>query len=359
MAISGAAISPLAVSNNPLLFYAMLLTNARLGQWVPNPGDLRSRRYPTFISALFSYFTGTPENSAYLYVTDGGHHDNTGIEQLLRRRCRVIVACDASWDPQRQFLDLLRLFRRMSVFDGIQFTAPDGGPVQLDAVVADEKTGFSPSHHVVIKIAYPAKRQDELESGHNEARETESIGWLVYVKSTLTKTLPPELLKYRLDNNAFPHDPTLDQFYDPRRFECYRALGYELGREISSRLTVHEPNRQTAWLSELNFSYWGAVVGDGAARRADRRAFNERGIETASTQPGVFVLYDGEEVVYIGSAGENGGIRKSLPVYLDLAYQITSFKEEVTEFHKQRQRELLQSYKAQYGKLPRYNESAA
>lgn len=243
MAISGGAVSPVAVSNNLLLFYALLLTNARLGMWVPNPGDVTSQAYPTFLPALLGYFGGTPEGSAYLYVSDGGHHENTGIEPLLRRRCRLIVACDASWDPDYQFLDLLRLFRRMGVFEGIQFTAANGGTITLDSLVPLKESQFSEDHSVLIRIVYPDV---------GDGLPTE--GWLIYVKSTLTGKERPELTQYKKDNAVFPHDPTLDQFYDPRRFECYRELGYELGLHVTSRLCSDARNCRSAWSADLDCS---------------------------------------------------------------------------------------------------------
>jgi hypothetical protein len=397
MAISGAAISPLAVSSNPLLFYVMLLTNARLGQWVPNPGNVRWPNYPTFVSALLGYFTGTPEKSAFLYVTDGGHHDNTGIEPLLRRRCKIIVACDASWDPQSHFLDLLRLFRRMTESEGIQFLAPEGTPlqehdeipVQLHSLVADERTGLSLARCVVIKVVYPTTPQDELKPDHERQPNGrgKSVGWLIYLKSTLTKSDPPTLLKYREDNKAFPHDPTLDQFYDQRRFHCYRQLGFQLGSDLSTRLPIESTARKGAWLSRVDFSAGPNVVdaagapaepgpepapvvepavsatserGAAAPIRGKKRAFNERNFEKASTKPGVFALYQGQRLVLFGRGAKKGGIRRSLREFRKYypSARITSFNEEVTRSYLRREEELRRDYVSRYGELPLYNRSS-
>jgi hypothetical protein len=36
-----------------------------------------------------------------VYLTDGGHIENLGVYELLRRRCKVIIAVDAEADPPR------------------------------------------------------------------------------------------------------------------------------------------------------------------------------------------------------------------------------------------------------------------
>jgi hypothetical protein len=47
---------------------------------------------------------------------------------------------------------------------------------------------------------------------------------------------PAELINYRDENPDFPHDPTLDQFYDERRFESYRALGWHIGHKVTDAI---------------------------------------------------------------------------------------------------------------------------
>ena len=45
---------------------------------------------------LFDEFFGrTNAYSKYVYLSDGGHFDNLGIYELIRRRCRFVIASDA------------------------------------------------------------------------------------------------------------------------------------------------------------------------------------------------------------------------------------------------------------------------
>jgi hypothetical protein len=55
---------------------------------------------------------------------------------------------------------------------------------------------------------------------------------LVYIKPTLTGNEPPDLIHYRGTNPDFPHESTLDQFFDEAQWESYRALGELIGEKI-------------------------------------------------------------------------------------------------------------------------------
>ena len=46
------------------------------------------------------------ERQRHVHLTDGGHFENLGVYELLRRRCRYIVVCDAGADPEATFGDL-------------------------------------------------------------------------------------------------------------------------------------------------------------------------------------------------------------------------------------------------------------
>ena len=97
VAMSGAAISPSMgkLTRRPFRFL-LALANVRLGVWVPNPrwvdamGSKQTGRFgrprPSY---LFNEMIGRNRIGAkYLYVTDGGHYENLGLVELLRRGCR-------------------------------------------------------------------------------------------------------------------------------------------------------------------------------------------------------------------------------------------------------------------------------
>ena len=60
--------------------------------------------------------------------------------------------------------------------------------------------------------------------------------YLVYLKSSLCKDDPCEVLNYRRIHTQFPHEETSDQFYDPERFFCYWQLGKHIAEQACRKL---------------------------------------------------------------------------------------------------------------------------
>ncbi len=142
MAVSGAAVSPI-VSPNPLVRVLLLLANFRLGEWVPNPARESASPFPPApLPLLRDMLLRDPRYYNYCFVTDGGLADNTGIASLMHRRCRVIIAVDASQDEDCHFHDLLALVENQRtefgrVFSGVRFkpsqdAATSAGPNPFD-----------------------------------------------------------------------------------------------------------------------------------------------------------------------------------------------------------------------------------
>ncbi|HYE79022.1 MAG TPA: hypothetical protein VEI97_13640, partial [bacterium] len=104
--ITGAAFSPAMgkMTRAPIRFLLALL-NLRLGVWLPNP-----RRCEGSGAPAYRRFVGGPKllyliremlgrhslNDNYLYVSDGGHYENLGLVELLRRGCTTVWCVDAT-----------------------------------------------------------------------------------------------------------------------------------------------------------------------------------------------------------------------------------------------------------------------
>ena len=102
----GAAVSPNAgYSTMPGLALLMTLFNLRLGVWSGNPGNAGDKSYRLrgpvngLRPLLTEAFARTNDQSKYAYLSDGGHFDNFGLYEMLRRRCRFIVISDSTSDP--------------------------------------------------------------------------------------------------------------------------------------------------------------------------------------------------------------------------------------------------------------------
>ncbi|MEK7667202.1 MAG: hypothetical protein AAB409_00975 [Gemmatimonadota bacterium] len=219
MAVSGAAANPqLGTRTKPALAFLLAMLNARLGVWVQNPRIEPSRRYgEAGTRALWPYYLlrelvgAADERRALINLSDGGHIENLGVYELLRRRCRVIIASDASADPGGSFQDLGNVIRMARIDLGVQIV------LDLDPI----RRGLA--HAVVGKVLYPRRDGEEMDEGV-----------LVYVKSALTATDPEDLHAYRRSHAAFPHETTVDQFFDEAQFESYRQLGYESGKAVAA-----------------------------------------------------------------------------------------------------------------------------
>jgi hypothetical protein len=243
VAMSGAAISPSMgkMTKRPFTFL-LALANIRLGVWVPNPRwvdrprpDRRWLRWiadrlrrsdtrrdgtsPERVLAfgrprplyLFKEMLGLNRIGArYLYVTDGGHYENLGLVELLRRGCRQIYCFDASGGEGYETLgDAIALAR--SELD------VEIGEMELKPLIPDQQTGQAAQMATHVDFRYPS---DPL--GTKPCR-------IVYAHNVLTGDSPWDAQAYHKRNPSFPHNSTLDQLYTDQKFEGYRVLGERAG----------------------------------------------------------------------------------------------------------------------------------
>ncbi|HEY7306475.1 MAG TPA: patatin-like phospholipase family protein [Bryobacteraceae bacterium] len=209
--ISGAALGPNeGFHSSPQTAFLLTLFNVRLGWWTGNPRDRAtwSRTGPLFaLRWLVLEMLGfVNERSAYLNLSDGGHFENLGLYELVRRRCRFIVAVDGEEDPTYCFESLGAAVRKCRADFGIEI---DINP----RPITPEKV-YSSSHWAVGRIRYPEPGSEP--------------GWLLYLKSSVTGDESADVEEYRRKNSEFPQQPTGDQFFSESQFEAYRELGFHV-----------------------------------------------------------------------------------------------------------------------------------
>lgn len=280
MAVSGAAASSSmgAQSIKPLTATLALL-NIRLGYWLRNPLRLakaapadprRRRRWSEFrrrnnffanyyfILELFGLLN---ERRKSVYLTDGGHIENLGIYELLRRRCQVIIAVDAEADPQMAFGSFNTLERYALIDMGIRIDLPwqkiaDESLATSEAI--DDK-GDAPKHkgpHCAIgEITYPRDKKGDR------------TGILIYIKASLTGDENDYIFDYKKRHSDFPHETTLDQWFSEEQFEAYRALGFHAayrcfsGQDRYAFLDCDESRDCLPNVGVLNTVFAGAAIG--------------------------------------------------------------------------------------------------
>jgi hypothetical protein len=230
MAISGAAASPNMGRNTmKSLVFIMTLLNIRLGYWFPHPGNLAGKDYKNkylrrVMHLLMAPFTRvTPyhlimemignlkETGWSINLTDGGHLENMGLYELVRRRCKLIVIGDAEADPEMVFAGLADAIRMVRIDFSIHIDL-DVDKIRVDA------EGHSGSHYAIGRIHYDA----------------ETHGYIVYIKSSTTGDEDIQIKEYDSLEPDFPQQTTADQFFDEAQFEAYRALGHHEAMSLLS-----------------------------------------------------------------------------------------------------------------------------
>ena len=237
-AISGAALNPnQGYNSNPALAFIMTFFNVRLGWWITNPrkaNNWRSdkiRATPKFALKylLLELFGAVNDASNYVNLSDGGHFENMGLYELVRRRCKFIIVCDAEQDADVRFCGMGNAINRCR--------ADFGAEIDLDfRPLQKQPNGCSKAHCVVGTIHYPPPRQGTKTEGATtsiceclgEKSDDCYKGTILYIKTSLVGDEPSDLLAYQLQHEEFPQDSTANQWFTETQFESYRRLGHHI-----------------------------------------------------------------------------------------------------------------------------------
>ena len=224
MATSGAAFASamgrLSKGSTNALLAAL---NIDLGIWLPNPrlvGDGATVFPPVRLGHLFKEILGWyDERDRYVFVADGGHWENLGLVELLRRRAATIVCVDASGDQVgafttlRQAIELAEL-ELPDVIAGVDLTDLDRIGLRGDRL--------------------PAGLVASLTVTYRGPGEGTSTGVIHYAKAQVAQDLDVELRRFAKGDRRFPNYSTGDQFLTDEQFSRLVALGREAGNRLST-----------------------------------------------------------------------------------------------------------------------------
>jgi len=226
MAISGAAVSPnMGYYSSPSITLLMTLFNVRLGWWLGNPGPAGEDTYRTegpywAAKPLFDEAFGqTTDQSRYVYLSDGGHFEDLGLYEMVRRRCRFIFVIDAGEDAKFAFEDLGNAVRKIYIDLGIRIAFEGLEKLRNRPTQADGLEQIP--YHAVGTIHYKKTDGDESEDGY-----------IIYIKPAYHGTEGAGIISYATANSTFPHETTLDQWFTESQFESYRSLGLEIADRV-------------------------------------------------------------------------------------------------------------------------------
>ena len=160
--------------------------------------------------------------TGYVNLSDGGHFDNLGLYEVVLRRCRYVLVSDAGQDGSFSFEDLGNSIRKIRIDFGINIVFER---IQI-LPNTPEKEGVCCA---IARIRY--SDVDETPAEHD--------GLMVYIKPTLRgrgAQVPYDIYSYSRESQAFPHEPTADQWFSESQFESYRALGAHIMDQLAHGL---------------------------------------------------------------------------------------------------------------------------
>ncbi len=260
-AISGAAVSPAAGKRELGPIGSVLaVLNVRLGAWLPHPawvaGMASGTRWdhnpgwPWFVREVARRFRA---RSPYLYVTDGGHWENLGLVEALRRGCTTVIVVSAAGDGELshatlgEAIEIARTDLGVDVelddvwtvrppLGGDPPTLPSGRQYVIEPGPQAEVGRVAPRGYAFGSITYRA----------THGRAVETVGEILLLEATMVDGLPVDVHAYAEGRAEFPNVSTADQLFTDRDFESYRVLGREA--VAAARAAVPDAT-WTAWLA--------------------------------------------------------------------------------------------------------------
>jgi hypothetical protein len=254
MAVSGAAANANAgyigtgITRDRFVSAVMSILNIRLGLWIANPkmtvpaekgerrklGDPEAKpwvkpRIPNYMRPVLTcgiFGFGQHRNATFLELSDGGHFENLGLYELVRREMDLILVVDAEQDSSISLAALVSSTNRIKEDFEVRVEFLEGGGPEI--LIGQPKNQYpagiriARSPYIVAKLHYPGGK----------------VGVLIYIKSTVIEKLEFATAGYLAANPEFPHQTTADQFFDPDQFEAYRDLGRKSCDYMAEKLAL-------------------------------------------------------------------------------------------------------------------------
>ena len=221
MAISGAAVSPnMGYHSSKSLSFLLTFFNVRLGCWLGNPGMGGGRYYshegPRFAlwPLLKELFGLTSDKSPYVYLSDGGHFEDLGLYEMIRRRCKMILVVDGAQDVKRGYEDLGNAVRKIWIDLGVRISF-----LASPLLAADENTTPADVPYFALgRISYVSD---------TESDGSVPEGKILYIKPMVRgDEAAADVIAYKRAHTDFPQQSTGNQWFDEPQLESYRCLGY-------------------------------------------------------------------------------------------------------------------------------------
>jgi hypothetical protein len=237
-AISGAAVDS-SFLRGPLLKMLGTVVLIDMGYYMDNP-QVSARAKGVHWILPFPFYLwhgwGRDIEGMKFYLTDGGHAENLGAFNLVRRMCHRMIIVDAEHDPAFGFEGYLRLKRQLAFEGGVQF--------RVDAIDEALRSGvtFSGARPINSGMVGVLPREEKKDLTIDVAYI--KLSWdkeATRTASDCERHYPSEVCNYYFEDEStprpdptepvFPQEPTSDLFFDRDQFLAYIGLG----RHIAGR----------------------------------------------------------------------------------------------------------------------------
>lgn len=196
--------------------------NLDLGGWLPNPKlvaeggrNFRRVRLGYLVKELLGIYD---ENDEYVFVSDGGHWENLGLVELLRRRCSPIICIDASGDRAGSFSAL----RHAVDLAGVELGTVSIGLEFLKDLSVPAGGSVAPTTVGTAEIRY----------------EDRPDGMLIYAKAQPAADLSLSVRRFAARDAVFPRYSTSNQFLTDEQFAHLVLLGRDSGERAAALYRV-------------------------------------------------------------------------------------------------------------------------
>ena len=214
MAVSGAAFASAMGRQDKGFEKLLAVSGARLGTWLPNPkfvtklqcaqrGHCEDKRdntrpwpksLPTIRGAGYFYrelFGMNYADARLVQLSDGGHYENLGLVEALRRRCRLIFCIDGGGDTPPLLSGLGDAMRLAEYELGVEITLDNRGDYAVDNIAPGSGKPFTQGHALAClnsrltsgtvvagTISYPAAAGLPGQPRHADLRQSCSVAGL-------------------------------------------------------------------------------------------------------------------------------------------------------------------------------------
>jgi len=224
VAISGAAASSnMGRYSSGVLSFLLTIFNLRLGAWLPSPRISNEKNLaknsPPSIWAWVKELSGSSDDKCeWINVSDGGHFENLGLYEIVKRRCGLIVVSDASGDPCYRLTDLANAIQKLRVDEGVEIDF-------IGHPVFQPRINGPSDQFALLRYRFP---------------EAAFEGRILYLKPGIPRegSVSADVQGYASEHPAFPHQTTGDQFFDEDQFEAYRRLGEQTIDNLVKRARI-------------------------------------------------------------------------------------------------------------------------